>query len=91
MSTTGCEVSTSVVVAAELAQRGGRAAARSAARPSPSSTKQRTRLVDRGEVPVQELLRLVRLGGDEGALAQLQRRLLRRRPVAARAGDQNRS
>ena len=36
---------------------------------------------------MQELLEQVRLGGDVDALAQLQRRLLRGRPVAAGAGD----
>jgi hypothetical protein len=44
-------------------------------------------LVDRGEMPVQELLELVRLGGDVHSFAELQRRLLRRRPVAPGAGD----
>ena len=44
-------------------------------------------LVDRGEVAVQELLEQVRLRRDVDALAQLQRRLLRGRPVAAGAGD----
>ena len=45
-------------------------------------------LVDRGEMAVQELLDPVRLGGEVRALAQLQRRLLGGRPVAAGAGDQ---
>ena len=37
---------------------------------------------------MQELLEQVRLGGDVRTLAQLQRRLLRRRPIAPGAGDQ---
>ena len=45
-------------------------------------------LVDRGQVAVQELLGLVRLGGDVRALAQLERCLLRGRPVAAGADDE---
>ena len=44
-------------------------------------------LVDRGEVPVQELLEQVRLGGGVHALAELQRRLLRGRPIAACTRD----
>ena len=43
--------------------------------------------IDRREVPVQELLRLVRLRGDVRALAELEDRLERRRRVTARAGD----
>ena len=44
-------------------------------------------LVDGGEVAVEDLLRVVRLGGEAGALAQLQHRLLGGRPVAAGADD----
>ena len=44
--------------------------------------------VDRGEVSVEELLGVVRLGRDERPLAELQRRLLGRRPVAARSNDE---
>src|SRR6266540_3411213 len=47
------------------------------------------RLVDRGEIAVKELLRLMRLRGDERALAQLQHGLLDRRPVSPRARDQD--
>ena len=87
MSTTGWTVSTSVVSQPSSRSAAAASAARSAARPSPSSTKQRTRLVDGREIAVQQLLGLVRLGRDERALAELQRRLLRRRPVAAGARD----
>src|SRR5207247_6056650 len=44
--------------------------------------------VDRRQVAVQQLLRLVGLGGDERALAKLEDSLLRGRPVAAGAGDE---
>ena len=45
-------------------------------------------LVDRGEMAVQELLGVVRLGGDECAFAELEHRLLRGRPVGPGAGDE---
>ena len=45
-------------------------------------------VVHRGQVPVEKLLGVVGLGGDEGALAELQHSLLRRRPVAPGADDE---
>src|SRR5436189_155054 len=44
--------------------------------------------VDRGEMAVEELLGVVRLGGDVSSLAQLEHGLLRRGPVAPRARDE---
>ena len=46
------------------------------------------RLVDAGEVPVQELLGVVRLGGDEDAFAELQHRLQHRGAVPSRTCDE---
>ena len=88
MSTTGCTVGTSVVSQPSSRERRGRAG-RALGRPSLAFEHERAhRLVDRGEVPVQKLLGLVRLGRDVGAFAQLQHGLLRRRPVAPGAGDE---
>ena len=75
-------------LAAELAQGRGRAG-RALGRPALALEHEgANRLVDRGEMAVQELLGLVRLGRDVRALAQLQHRLLRGRPVAPGAGDE---
>ena len=88
MSTTGWRVGTSVDVAAELLERRDRVA-RPLGRPALALEHEAAhRLVDRGEVAVEQLLGVVRLRGDEAALAELQHRLLRGRPVAARAGDE---
>ena len=86
MSTTGCDVWTSVV--SQPSSRSARPRRRTLGGAALALEHEAAhRLVDRGQVAVQQLLGLVRLGRDERALAQLQRRLLRRRPVAARAGD----
>ena len=89
MSTTGCSVGTRSTRQPSVSSAATASAARSAARPSPSSTYARTDLVDRGEVPVQDRLRLVRRRVDPGTLTQLERSLLCRRPVAARADEQH--
>ena len=89
MSTTGCTVGSEVDAAAERLERldrVGRPLGRA------SLTFEHVRAhgpVDRGEVPVQDLLGLVRGRVDPRALAQLQRGLLRRRPVAAGADEQD--
>ena len=87
MSTTGCSVGTSVVSRADLAERAhdvrgplGRAALA-------LEDEDPDGLVDGGEVAVEDLLGVVRLGGEADALAQLQHRLLGGRPVAAGADD----
>ena len=75
-------------VAAELAQprrRGRRALRRDA---FPREDERAHRLVYGGEVAVQELLGLVRLGRDPRTFAQLQHRLVRRRQIAAGAGHE---
>ena len=84
MSTTGCRVGTSVVSqpsarSAATASRGPLGGAALALEDVGAHA-----LVDRGQVAVEELLGVVRAGRDPRALAQLQHRLLRRRPVAAR-------
>ncbi len=71
-------------VAAELLERRDRVARPLGGPALPLEHEAPHRLVDRREVAVEELLGLVRLAGDEAALAELQRRLLRGRPVAAR-------
>ena len=73
---------------AELAEC-SRDVARALAGPALSFEHDRAHgLVDRGQMPVQELLGVVRLGRDERALAELERGLLRRGPVAAGPDDQ---
>ena len=88
MSTTGWRVGTTVTSQPRIS----RAAAASCCplRGAPLALEHEAAdvLVDRCQVAVQELLGQVRLGGDVRALTQLQRRLLRGRPVAAGAGDQ---
>ena len=74
-------------VAAELAQRRGRFGGARNGAALALEHEAADALVDRGQVAVQQLLERVRLSGDENALAQLQRRLLRRRPVPAGARD----
>ena len=88
MSTTGWRVGTSVDVAAEDLERCDGVARALRGAPLALEHEAADVLVDRGEMAVQELLGQVRLGGDVRAFAQLQRRLLRGRPVAAGAGDQ---
>ena len=88
MSTTGWRVGTSVDVAAERLERRDRLGRARRRAPLALEHEAADGLVDRGEMAVQELLEPVRLGCDVDALAQLQRRLLRGRPVAAGAGDQ---
>ena len=89
MSTTGCTRRDERRLAAELAQRRGRVARALAGAALALEDVGAHRLVDRGEVAVQELLGVVRAGRDPRALAELQHRLLRGRPVAARAGDED--
>ena len=87
MSTTGARSGRARLAAeSRRARRPRRARARAAALALEHEAAHA--LVDRGEVPVQELLRVVRLRGHGDALAQLQRRLLRGRPVAAGARRQ---
>ena len=88
MSTTGWRVGTSVDVAAEHLEGCGRLSCPLRGAALALEHEAADVLVDRGQVAVQELLGLVRLGGDVRAFAQLQRRLLRGRPVAAGAGDE---
>ena len=87
MSTTGWRVGTSVVSQPSALERVAR---RRGALGGPALALQHVRahaVVDRGEVAVQQLLRLVRVRVDPRALAQLEHRLLRGRPVATGADD----
>ena len=90
MSTTGWRVGTSVVSQPELAQRRDASCGPLGGSALPlehvganASRRSAARMA------VQELLGLVRLCGDPGAFAQLQHRLLRGRPVAAGARDED--
>ena len=89
MSTTGCARRDERRLAAERLERAHRLVRALGDAPLALEHERAHRLVDRREVPVQQLLQLVRLGRNVRALAQLQHRLLRRRPVAARAGDED--
>ena len=84
MSTTGWLRRQQVDLAAELAQRGCRRGRPPRRHALALEDERPHRLVDRGEVAVQELLGLVGLGRDPGTLAQLQDGLVRRRQVPAR-------
>ena len=75
-------------VAAELPQRRGRLGGPRGGAALALEHEAADALVDRGQMPVEELLERVRLGRDEDALAQLQHGLLGGRPVAAGARDQ---
>ena len=75
-------------VAAELPQRGRRLGRPCDGAALALEHEATDVLVDRGEVPVEELLQRVRLGRHEDALAQLQHGLLGGRPVATGARDQ---
>ena len=88
MSTTGCRVGTRVVSQPSSRQRGGGCARPLGRAAFALEDVGAHRLVDRGEMAVQELLGVVRVRADVRALAQLQHRLLRGRPVAARARDE---
>ena len=88
MSTTGWEVASERHVAPELAQRVD-GIVRAFRRPAlPLEHERADAVVDRREMPMQELLGLVRLRGDVHAFAQFQRRLERGRPVATGAHQQ---
>ena len=89
MSTTGWLVGTSVVSTPSFSSAADELSGALGGRPSPFEDVGTEALVDGGEKPVQELLGLVGDRVDPRALAQLERRLLRRRPVAARAGDEH--
>ena len=88
MSTTGCRVGTSVTSQPRISSAATASRARSAARPSPSSTKQRTCSSIAARCPCRSSSVRCASAASVGAFAQLQRRLLRGRPVAAGAGDQ---
>jgi hypothetical protein len=74
-------------VAAELAERGERVASPLGGPPLALEHEAAHRFVDTRQVSVEELLGVVRLGRHERPLAELERRLLRRRPGIAGAGD----
>ena len=89
MSTTGCCVGSSVTLQPRISS-----AAATSARPLGRAALafehvRAHRVVDRREVPVQDLLGLVGRRVDPGTFAQLQRSLLRGRPVAAGADDEH--
>ena len=88
MSTTGWRVGTSVTSQPSSRSAPAASAARAAARPSPSSTKQRTLSSMAARWPCRSSSSWCASAATIHALAQLQRRLLRGRPVAAGAGDQ---
>ena len=87
MSTTGWRSGTSSVSQPISPSARTTSPARSAARPEPSSTRQRTDGSIAGEVAVQELLRVVRLRGDVHALAQLEHGFEHRRVLRPPADD----
>ncbi len=87
MSTTGCVVGTSSASQPSSPSARIASTARLAARPFALEHEAAHGGVDRRQVAVEELLRVVRLGSDVRALAELEDGLERRRPVPARARD----
>ena len=87
MSTTGWRVGTRITSQPRSPSAAAASADRFDGPPLPLEHEAAHALVDRGEVPVQELLEQVRLGGGVDALTELQRRLLRGRPIAACTRD----
>ena len=88
MSTTGWRVGTSVTCNADRLQRCDSLPRALGASPFPLQHERAHGLVDGREVAVQQLLRLVGFRGDVRALAELEHRLLRRRPVTTGARDE---
>ena len=91
MSTTGCRVGTRSTSQPSSRSAAAAAAARSRGHAFAVEDEGAHRLVDRGEIAVEELLGLVRLGRDPGAFAQLQHRLVRGRSSRPAPATTNRS
>ena len=88
MSTTGWRVGDEGCLAADLSQRRHEAVRAFCGAAFALEHEAAHLFVDRGQVSVQDLLRMVCLDGDVGTLTELERSFLRGRPVAARAGDE---
>ena len=91
MSTTGWRVGTSVASQPSARERGDRLGRPLRRAPLALEHECAHRLVDRGEVAVQQLLRLVRLGRQPRPLAELQHRLVRGRESRPAPATRNRS